>query len=101
MSLLNYEQYIEYTASRKPDFNNILKVLNRHCPNRPTLFEMFLNTDIYMKFSGYTQAPIDTYEYLAMQIKAFRVLGYDYCTVRASDFFLKSNANNIMKKVVL
>ena len=37
--------------SHKPDFNNILKVLKKEAPNRPTLFEFILNGDLVEAFT--------------------------------------------------
>ena len=42
----------------KPDFGNILKVLRREAPDRPTLFEFFLNRPLYEKLAG----PIEGFE---------------------------------------
>lgn len=39
-------------AKREPDFNNILKVLNRQVPDRPTLFELFMSFGYYERLSG-------------------------------------------------
>ena len=36
----------------KPDFGNLLKVLRREVPDRPTLFEFFLNAPLYEKLAG-------------------------------------------------
>ena len=38
--------------TRKPDFENLLKVLRRQIPGRPTLFEFFLNGPYYEKLTG-------------------------------------------------
>lgn len=35
-----------------PDFENLLKVLRREVPKRPTLFEFFLNGPFYEKLAG-------------------------------------------------
>ena len=37
---------------RKPDFTNLSKVLERKRPDRPTLFEFFLNETLYAKLAG-------------------------------------------------
>ena len=36
----------------KPDFDNLLLILNREKPKRPTLFEFFLNVPLYEKLAG-------------------------------------------------
>ena len=40
----------EYTAL--PIFDNLLEVLGRRIPSRPTLFEFFLNMPLYEKLAG-------------------------------------------------
>ena len=37
---------------RDPNFNNLVKVLNKEKPERPTLFEFFLHERLYEKLSG-------------------------------------------------
>ena len=36
----------------RPDFENLLQVLRREAPARPTLFEFFLNQPFYEKLTG-------------------------------------------------
>jgi len=72
---------------REPDFSNILKILKREKPNRPTLFEFFLNVPLYEKLVG-EKVPetIATTEYHNFMIKAFKKAGYDYATTFGSQF---------------
>lgn len=67
---------------RKPDFNNLLTVLKRGKPSRPTLFEFFMNDPLYQHFAGpeiYAQnGPLAKYRVL---IHAFKNAGYDYATI--------------------
>ncbi len=63
---------------RKPDFDNLLKVLKREKPDRPTLFEFFLNGPLYEKLGG---RPENRY------LEAFRRAGYDYGTFHAGFSF--------------
>jgi uroporphyrinogen decarboxylase len=63
---------------RQPNFDNILKVLNNEIPDRPTLFEFFLNQPLYCKIAGIAEqdpAPKDAV------VKAFLSVGYDYATI--------------------
>ncbi len=72
---------------RKPDFNNLLQVLNNKKPERATLFELFLNDRLYRKLAD-TEV-LDRTEPLPdlrIQISAFCNSGYDYATVHGSDF---------------
>ena len=38
--------------SSPPDFDNLLAVLQRRAPKRPTLFEFFLNGRLYERLAG-------------------------------------------------
>jgi len=70
---------------RKPDFNNILKVLKREKPTRPTLFEFFLNYDFYLKLADPNVSQTDE-DGRIMQISALTNAGYDYVTLIGSNF---------------
>jgi uroporphyrinogen decarboxylase len=67
---------------RKPDFDNIRRILDRSTPTRPTLFEFFLNQPLYAKLA---EAPVpdssQLEEYNNWLIKAFHNAGYDYATI--------------------
>ncbi len=68
----------------KPDFNNLLSVINREKPERPTLFEFGINNRIIGKLSGEYQE--DTSSRTApfrRLIKSFVNAGYDYTTISA------------------
>lgn len=72
---------------RQPDFNNILKILNKQVPDRPTLFEFFLNDPLYEQLCG--QDILDRKDDLRkyrILIHAFKNAGYDYVSLQASDF---------------
>lgn len=72
----------------EPDFENILAVLRREVPTRPTLFEFFLNAGLYSALAD-EPFPTDTsedVEHLHFKITAFRNAGYDYATWHASSF---------------
>lgn len=84
----------EYTKNRQPNFNNLLKVLQKEVPDRFTLFEFFLNDEFYRILAGYDQMPEGKLEQNRMKIKAFAAAGYDYCTTYTSDFYFPSNASN-------
>ncbi|NQU38716.1 MAG: hypothetical protein HQ523_02055 [Lentisphaerae bacterium] len=63
-----------------PDFGQLLKVLRREVPDRPTLFEFFLNAELQAFLAGDDErTPENT-------VHAFRNAGYDYATICASDF---------------
>ena len=72
---------------KKPDFNNLLKVLACKTPDSPTLFEFFLNTPLYKVLAG-DECPEEgiKYENHILMTKAFANAGYDYVTINASSF---------------
>lgn len=73
---------------RKPDFeNNTLKVLKKGVPDRPCLFDLFLNPAYYLRLSGRTQWPDDPVEQMRTVAEAMAAAGYDYASVHASDFY--------------
>lgn len=104
MKIFDYgfnEKFKNHMKSRKPDFNNVLKVLKKEVPSRYTLFEMFRNDELEQKLAGYDNMPqssffnlktlpetIDNYK---MRIKAWHATGYDYCTIHSSNFKFNNN----------
>ena len=72
---------------REPCFENLLKVLRREKPDRPTLFELFLNLPLYVKLAGFGLEPgKDQLSDYKLLICAFKNAGYDYATILGSDF---------------
>lgn len=72
---------------REPCFDNMLRVLDRKKPEKPTLFEFFLNVPLYERLAG---SDVAASGYFANQyevcIKAYHKAGYDYTTLLGSDF---------------
>jgi uroporphyrinogen decarboxylase len=73
------------------DFSQLLKVLERRKPDRPVLFEFFLNTPLYNRLAG--KEVIGRYgndEDVGVagptRVMAFAKAGYDYATTSASLF---------------
>jgi uroporphyrinogen decarboxylase len=74
-------------SMRKPDFTNLKKVLERKRPDRPTMFEFFLNHPLYARLAGIAEMPTWGSEAWCEQVaKAYARAGYDFATVPASDF---------------
>ncbi len=73
--------------TRKPDFENILKICRREAPARPTLFEFFFGENIQRHFTGKCS---DLGDYsdkaLGIVVDSFYKAGYDYCTLPAPGF---------------
>ena len=73
---------------RKPDFErNTLKVLQKGIPERPCLFDLFLNPTYYLRLSGRKEWPQDPVEQMRTIAEAMAAAGYDYASVHASDFY--------------
>lgn len=71
----------------KPDFQNILAVLRREAPKRPTLFEFFLNDDLYDLLTQNMNIPDhDGLGRWRKMMRAYWVAGYDYVTIMGSEF---------------
>ena len=72
---------------RKPDFNQLRKVLNREVPDRPVLFELFMDDEILEELTGESLCHDTPYlERTRIVVEAFRRCGYDYATVHGSRF---------------
>lgn len=70
---------------RKPNFENILKVLKCEKPDRPTLFEFFLNGPLYERLGGKPENRC---------LEAFHRAGYDYATFHAGFYFPKGERHH-------
>ncbi len=68
---------------RTPDFDQILKVLRREEPDRPTIFEFSINDELMADASGKAPDYLD----FAGRAVSFARLGYDYATVGFGKFF--------------
>lgn len=76
---------------REPNFEKMLKVLRREAPDRPVLFELFMNMKLYALANGCKPAGDDAVSIARFTIDAFRKLGYDYSTIHGSDFNFQHN----------
>lgn len=75
---------------RKPDFDNLLAVLARDRPCRPTLFEFFLNTPLDERLTGERLPPgADAVVWNRLNLHAYHRAGYDYVTIRTGLEFPK------------
>jgi uroporphyrinogen decarboxylase len=84
-------------ATDEPDFGNLLSVLQRKPPRRPTLFEFFLNDSLYEKLAGCAVArPDDMRLFYGNVVLASRRAGYDYATIKIPDFLFA--AGTVHKK---
>ena len=80
--------------NRKPDIENLYKVLRREEPDRPTLFELFMNLPFYERLAGrklpaqtgQVQPEDEALENLKLVVDAYTAAGYDYATTHGSSF---------------
>ncbi len=80
----------------EPDFNNILSVLARSTPLRPTLFEFFLNDPLYARLAGDVSTEPDDLQPHVTKIMGFRRAGYDYATILLPGFsFLTADVHKV------
>lgn len=87
---------------REPDFNNILKVLRREVPDRPTLFEFFMNRNVYQEAAGDPpplEAPAE--EHLVYMARAFAACGYDYVNAYGCDLNFQAGTKNAKNTISL
>lgn len=77
---------------RKPDFErNTLRILKKGVPERATLFELFMNRDIYERLAGRKLSGDGQLAYLQLVVDAFQSAGFDYATTHASTFSFMQN----------
>ena len=76
---------------REPNFENVLKVFRREVPDRPVLFELFMNMQLYEAVNGCKPEGDDDLSIARFTVDAFRKLGYDYATVHGSSFSFEHN----------
>lgn len=77
---------------KKPDFSQILKVFIRKKPDRPVLFDFFLNDELFQKVTGKDMKTLSLEEQLDTQLETFLIFGYDYLTIKCEEFkFNKSD----------
>jgi uroporphyrinogen decarboxylase len=71
---------------RKPDFNNVIKVLRKVKPDRPTLLEFFIGANTFSKFVDSSKYDFeDRVSYIKFMTEGYRCAGYDYVCTYGSD----------------
>jgi len=93
------ENILKITKERKPDFNNLLAVLNKKAPSRPTLFEFFLNYELEKRIVETAEQKESQYDYYRQVIMSCRYAGYDYAQMQASYFGFKTNEIHVKASV--
>ena len=83
MHAINWDSIPERKG--EPNFENLLAVLRRQAPNRPTLFEFYMNERLYNRIVP-EPFPINHAGMYRRIMKTFYRLGYDYATVLIPGF---------------
>lgn len=72
-------------TEREPDFENIKALLSHKKPARPTLFEFYMNSNVYQAAAGPAPTSNDPVEQLAYVVRAYAACGYDYANTLGCD----------------
>ena len=80
----------ETKAPWSPDFNQLLRVLDRKLPDRPVLFELFVADAVVEYVLGASMAGRDKFERDLMTARAYERLGYDYTLIMPSGFHFET-----------
>jgi uroporphyrinogen decarboxylase len=95
---------------RKPDFDNIRRILDRSVPKRPTLFEFFLNNELYEKLANEAMPKENYAQNNSSEVearnrcltKAFHNAGYDYVTIHPPPhLYFRSNVHDAKETISL
>ncbi len=70
----------------EPRFDNLLAVLRREAPARPTLFEFFLNDRLHERLAPAASLPAGPYLAQRQVVQAFYRAGYDHANILVPDF---------------
>ncbi len=80
---MNQATWWQGPVKADPDFEQLRKILRREKPDRPTLFEFFLNGPLYTRLANQPAYQPGSPE---EHVWAFRNAGYDYAMITPSDF---------------
>jgi uroporphyrinogen decarboxylase len=76
----------------KPNFDNLLAILRKEKPERPTLFEFFLNDRLHKRLAPITESEKEKPFALQRQVMwAYHNAGYDHANILIPDFHFPSN----------
>jgi uroporphyrinogen decarboxylase len=78
--------------NRKPNIENLYKVLRCEEPDRPTLFEFFMNRPLYERLAG-RELPLTgdhDLENLKLTVDAYTAAGYDFAPSHGSNFYFEA-----------
>ena len=84
---------------RKPEIENLLKVLRRERPDRPVLFELLFDSFLYKQMARREPADDSDLEYLKVVVDAYANYGYDYAGIHGSAFAFPTKGQHKIKTV--
>ena len=90
---------MENRIHRQPDFSQIAKVLRREAPDRPTLFEFFMNPNVYAAVAGPAPSDPDPVTQLAYLAQAYAACGYDYVDAKGCDISFPTGETERLKTI--
>lgn len=83
-----------------PDFDNLLAVLRRTVPARPTLFEFYLNDRLHERFAPLTpEQAILPYARYRHILRAYHHAGYDYANILVPGFEFPSERSTATRTI--
>lgn len=72
----------------RPDFEQLKKVLRKERPDRPVLFEFFMNDNVYREVAAEPfEHPDERVRHIVQFARIFEALGYDYCCTSVSPYW--------------
>lgn len=86
---------------RKPNFDNLLSVLRCEVPQRPVLFELFMNQPLYERLCGRKPTDSSILGGLKLIVDAFVAAGYDYATTSACNMWFHASEKQHDKTITL
>ena len=86
---------------RTPEFDNILRAFHKERPERPTLFELFMNMPLYEAVNGRRFHGGGMLGELAFTAEAFAALGYDYATTKACGMVFPTRGQGHLQTISL
>jgi len=85
---MSIERWYPGPVKDGPDFQSLLKVFRREVPERPTLFEFFMNERFYRTVAPGAAEELAGQPYAdqRLMIRAFAAAGFDHVTLHGGDF---------------
>ena len=72
------------------EFKELLKILEKEVPSRPVLFEFYLNERLYRRACKEKYDVSTPYAVMRTMVRSFEYYGYDYATVRGSEYWFSN-----------